>query len=479
MSFDFNEVKDQVKKVITYSQGIENPQIDELMDKWLESKRDFIEAMNGNLIYEYPVPVKFELGKEEKNLRICDFIDMVDHHWLNSDLAAFIEKNSEGFFSNSVIADYQFSGKTIPKGMKLLKAFKYFEKDKKALDDIQSAASMIIQEDSVEGILCFSVHPLDYLSSSENNHNWRSCHALDGDYRAGNLSYMVDKSTVICYLKSKASNKNEKLPDFPPDVPWNDKKWRVLLFFSEHWDIMFAGRQYPFFANSALDFIRDNIIAKLTRTTQTSRFCWGPWQKNILRKFEEDEVVVTPRDAYIPLGDDLIKLKDLIINEYGSLQFNDLLSSHCYSPMYCVKSERIKTFDYGNGSFVDITRYRHQIHNPNTNKFFIGGPVKCCRCGKNLIELSETFMCNSCEALYGDMDDELFRTCDCCGNRFYADDGYFVDTEDEIVCPHCAETATMVCPHCGERTYKNDAIYNKELGETVCRFCDEEFVFND
>ena len=168
---------------------------------------------------------------------------------------------------------------------------------------------------------------------------------------------MVDKSTVICYLKSKASNKNEKLPDFPPDVPWNDKKWRVLLFFSEHWDIMFAGRQYPFFANSALDFIRDNIIAKLTRTTQTSRFCWGPWQKNILRKFEEDEVVVTPRDAYIPLGDDLIKLKDLIINEYGSLQFNDLLSSHCYSPMYCVKSERIKTFDYVNGSFVDITRY--------------------------------------------------------------------------------------------------------------------------
>ena len=38
MSFDFNEVKDQVKKVIAYSQGIENPQIDELMDKWLESK---------------------------------------------------------------------------------------------------------------------------------------------------------------------------------------------------------------------------------------------------------------------------------------------------------------------------------------------------------------------------------------------------------------------------------------------------------
>ena len=28
----------------------------------------------------------------------------------------------------------------------------------------------------------------DYLSLSENAFNWRSCHALDGEYRAGNLS---------------------------------------------------------------------------------------------------------------------------------------------------------------------------------------------------------------------------------------------------------------------------------------------------
>ena len=40
---------------------------------------------------------------------------------------------------------------------------------------------------------------------------------------------MVDKSTVICYLKSK---EKYKLPNFPSSVLWNSKKWRVLIHFS-------------------------------------------------------------------------------------------------------------------------------------------------------------------------------------------------------------------------------------------------------
>ena len=85
---------------------------------------------------------------------------------------------------------------------------------------------MILQEDKIEGTLCFSVHPLDFLSSSENTYNWRSCHSLDGEFCAGNLSYMADSATMICYLKS---DKEEILPRFPEDIPWNNKKWRVFL----------------------------------------------------------------------------------------------------------------------------------------------------------------------------------------------------------------------------------------------------------
>ena len=210
----YKEIQEKFNKVISYSQGIEHPQTDNLFSRWLENKRDFIEAMDGRLIWEWPEPVSFELGIKEKNLRIDDFIDMVCTKWQNNDLADFISLERDGFFSNQVVTQYIYPQKNIiiPQGMKLLKAFKYFEDDIKVLNDMQSSASMIIQEDKVTGTLCLSVHPLDFLSTSENNHNWRSCHALDGEYKAGNLSYMVDKSTIICYLKS---NRDEQLPNFP------------------------------------------------------------------------------------------------------------------------------------------------------------------------------------------------------------------------------------------------------------------------
>ena len=127
--------------------------------------------------------------------------------------------------------------------------FSLIEEDEETVKRLQTQASMIIQENKVIGKLCFSVHPLDYLSISETTYNWRSCHALDGEYRAGNLSYMLDDSTIICYLKS---NKETKLPNFPDDVLWNSKKWRLLLHFSENLDVCFSGRQYPFFSPGAI-----------------------------------------------------------------------------------------------------------------------------------------------------------------------------------------------------------------------------------
>ena len=42
---------------------------------------------------------------------------------------------------------------------------------------------------------------------------------------------MVDSSTFMCYIKS---NDDEILPNFPDTVPWNSKKWRMLLFFSDY-----------------------------------------------------------------------------------------------------------------------------------------------------------------------------------------------------------------------------------------------------
>jgi hypothetical protein len=46
-----DEIKELVCKVVGYSQDIPQPQVDELLDNWLEAKRDFIEVFRGELVY--------------------------------------------------------------------------------------------------------------------------------------------------------------------------------------------------------------------------------------------------------------------------------------------------------------------------------------------------------------------------------------------------------------------------------------------
>ena len=200
---NLTKIKEDFDKVITYSQYIPDPKTDRLFDVWLECKRDFIELFGGKYIYEFPEKVSFDLGPKEKHDRVIRFAGQVASQWGYTNLADFIEKQEDGFFQNLTVEDYTaWDGKIIRKGSKLVKSFRHFIKDNdRSLIDIQNEASRIIQEDKIEGTLCLSVHPLDFLSLSENTYNWRSCHSLDGEYRAGNLSYMMDKHTIICYLK--------------------------------------------------------------------------------------------------------------------------------------------------------------------------------------------------------------------------------------------------------------------------------------
>lgn len=443
----YEDIKKQFNRVISYSQEIDNPNTDELFEKWYEAKKEFIENMfDGNLIFDFPGTVSFELDKEDKDKKISGFIDLITYKYDMPELADFIADNWDGFFTNNVIKETNYNGNKIPKGMKLLRAFKFFTNDKELLNELQSVASMLIQETKIEGTLCLSVHPLDFLSVSENNHNWRSCHALDGDYRSGNLSYMVDKSTIICYLRSK---NNEKLPHFPMDVPWNSKKWRVLLYFSENWDMIFAGRQYPFNLNRGLDFVKDKLLEGE----------WTPWLAEKIRNFCEKGVYFDPVTPYVPVDNHLILLSDLVKDMPGSLQFNDVLSSTCYDPLYSFKINR---------------RTGYPKINYKKAKFEVGGAVNCVKCGEKRIELTESFMCNDCELIYGTADSDMFDTCSCCGMRFFADDGYWIEDAGDIVCPSCAESCVAACDYCGGNFYTDDMRYDEKTDELMCKYCLEE-----
>lgn len=451
------QIKEQFDAVIRYSQGINDPQTDELFERWLEAKKDFIEAFNGECIYEYPEEVCFRLDKKAKDNKVSSFIDYI--YSINEELSDFIVVNMDGFFSNKTSRSWTApDGKVIPENTKLIKAFKFFETDPKLLHQFQDRASQIIQEDCVYGKLCFSVHPLDFLSSSLNNYNWRSCHALDGEYRSGNLSYMVDKCTVMCYLKGED---NVNIPLFPEDVRWNDKKWRMLIYLSEDWDSIFCGRPYPFTTESGIKHSTEKLIQVLD---VSKKFVNSYLTNTIISHVHDeldDEHTFWLNQKYIVKDCELVSLYSLVKDAQHSLHFNDVLFSSCYTPYYQVSN------NYHTPEEVL----------PSPKPIEVGGEIKCLDCGKEIISETSTMRCQACELEYGTETKYGYSFCDCCGSRIYLDDAeyVYVDTYEEVpVCQHCYNTECVVCEVCGRAYFRADTIYSRTLNGYICEDCKEE-----
>ena len=432
----YEDIKEQFKSVISYSQDIPDPQIDYVFREWEDKKAKFIERFGG-LIYEWPEPIEFTLDEAQKKIRAMEFANTVSDTFNNPILAEFIDENLDSFFENKVSR----SSGPATKGMKLLKAFKFFEPNKSALRNIQDMASQIIQENKIKGILCFSIHPLDFLSSSENTYNWRSCHALDGEYRSGNLSYMVDDVTFMVYLKGAD---NQKLYGFG-DVLWNSKKWRMLIHVNDK--IIFAGRQYPFSSKSGIDTILNiynNTYVPYDATDLTEAHALS--------------------GKYLVYANQLIEIGKVVKEGYNALNYNDVLRSTCYRyPYYAIYDP------YGYHCVDDL------LEDP----LEVGAEVPCLHCGQDLISNPETMRCDDCELEFGTEENDVYSTCDCCGARIYVDDAISVGDDGDLICDHCFNSHTFICDCCGGVYYENDRVFipdseDEGEGQWYCRGCYED-----
>lgn len=459
----YEDIKEQFKSVISYSQGIENPQIDYLFNNWEKNKEKFIKRFGG-LIYECPKQIEFTLDENQKRDRAMEFANSVCDTFNNPQLASFIDENINTFFDNKVSISYR---KEIPKGMKLLKAFKFFEPNKAILKNIQDIASQIIQENKIKGTLCFSVHPLDFLSSSENTYSWRSCHSLDGDYRAGNLSYMVDNSTFMVYLKGED---NQKLNGFG-DILWNSKKWRVLFHTNTSDKILFSSRQYPFGSKSGLDLILKiyNILMEKESTNpyySPKYFCWHvDYIDGYIPCDSKDENDICPlKNKYLVYHNDLVKLSDVVIEGNNCLNYNDILKSSCYKyPYYTV---------------LDPFGSYHSVKNLLEDPVEIGQEVVCLQCGKELLTNSETMRCYDCEITYGSDINDNIGECDCCGRRMYIDDATGVDTGG-LICDNCFENHAFICDNCSGIYYNEDKVFFMDDNNKSYWFCKNCYEHKD
>ena len=452
------KLKEDITAVIQYSQNLNcSINIDQIYEDWYNAKEHIInDLFHGEFIYESEKEYQFELSEAAKESRLDEFISTVFNVYENDDLGYFLSRNSTDFYSNILSTDYLLNfGKKIKKGTKIIKAFKEFEKDKETLRHLQDAASTLIQENKVKGKLCFSVHPLDFLSSSENTYHWHSCHNLQGDYRAGNLSYMYDPVTIVCYLKGE---EKAKLPSFPETVSWNSKKWRMLIHLHPNNTYMFAGRQYPFFSEYGMDCVLEEFQGLNKRQTYFFEHWRNNWTKVIMGHSIHDDVIVLHNQVFE---------KRFLINEAkNNMAYNDLLHSTIYTEPYI-------SVNYASCSYVPSYHEDYQ-----SLRMPFGHAVPCVHCGNRLIEYSNSMLCPQCDLEYGTETNDTIGTCSCCGRRIILNDSYDVNGY-EYLCQECYEEQCFVCDRCGCVEYNENQHWHKGRQMFLCDCCYDEVIYEE
>ncbi len=125
--------------------------------------------------------------------------------------------------------------RAIRKALELVK-YPYME----LFTQFRDRVSVIRTTQRIDTDVVLSIHPIDFLSMSDNKSGWTSCMSLvgKGSNRAGVTEYMNSPTAVVAYMESK-------MP-YLPGVP--NKSWRMMLFYDTDNNVALGSRQYPFFS---------------------------------------------------------------------------------------------------------------------------------------------------------------------------------------------------------------------------------------
>ena len=132
--------------------------------------------------------------------------------------------------------------------------------DKQMFEQFRTHCSLYFNTSKIEGELCLSIHPLDYITMSENSLNWQSCMNWlnHGCYRRGTIEMMNSPMVVVGYFH------NPKKPfRFGDSYEWNNKKWRCLFVIND--EIICHIKSYPYesemLETNCIKWLRDLAVA--------------------------------------------------------------------------------------------------------------------------------------------------------------------------------------------------------------------------
>lgn len=190
----------------------------------------------------------------------------------------------------NVKVKYENKSLQLQSGMKLIRALgkciEWYRKVRNTnnfctnFEEFRIRHSRIYNGEVNKSELVISIHPMDYLTMSDNDCNWTSCMnwIRGGCYHVGTVEMMNSNVTLCCYLESKTIDFTYKVLDDTDNDSyqydkWNSKKWRQLVYVNK--DIILAGKAYP--------LVNDNLtksvlkeIKDLAKKNMNWNYTYGP-----------------------------------------------------------------------------------------------------------------------------------------------------------------------------------------------------------
>lgn len=382
--------------------------LDYILKPWEEGKKDLYEMFGKNFI----LSKDYIYTESERTLanRLYDktswetFTNNL-YHWINYNLMdiTFFDNAFDNYpyhsihfsvvncvqnsLEGNVCFKYNEKKYTFPKGTKYIK-FMGKIAELAGLDaefeQFRIEHSMILNNAKQHGNLCLSIHPLDFMTMSDNASAWNSCmNWMDnGCYRMGSVEMMNSPTVVIAYL---SASEDMEFGNYT----WNNKKWRQLFVINEH--VITAVKPYPYFddnlTNTCLEWLNElagkqyseeNFLFEAGENRYRNYYRLAPITNKMYNDFSSCEHLTKIK---LPVPD---KRESKVIR----WSFNYSGKAEC---MWC-----------GNTNFNDL----------------VEDSLLCCRCD------------DSSDAYY----------CCNCGCRIYPDeDDYFVDENGDYYCIDCRD----------------------------------------
>ena len=274
--------------------------------------------------------------------------------------------------------------------------------------------SQVLNEARMNATLCISIHPLDFMTASYNNNDWRSCMCWeDGEYRRGVIEMMNSPMVVCAYLESKSENLNWWNGSDEPRLEWNSKRWRE--FFIVRPDMISGIKGYPYWNR----FLEDTVINMLADM-------FAP-------VFHTNYAPITEWRVDTPVHDTKYDIDVLPHMDCGPAMYNDFYNDSDYHSRFAVGCHGEKK-----GSYYS---HLHHEHFPCLRtRVFYSGESECVVCGEPNNDFDgegEIACCECVEHVY----------CAKCGDPIYShDDTYTVN--GWTYCPYCYEQLDT-CSACG------------------------------